>query len=162
VQLENFNYYPQNLQLASRLWPRTVDPVVRKWDVPTVYVFVTIICSARSRYTMGCFLERIVNNEFSFRPIPSRKSSNSLENFLTSQKYPESLESQENVFLLVFLKHFKILKIVTDVCVKRMNYEIITYEKNIFSRRLGDIYEFYNSSRFLYIYIYLRRFAFIT
>jgi len=80
---------------------------------------------------MGCFLERIVNNEFWFRPIPSRKSSNSLENFLTSQKYPESLESQENVFLLVFLKHFKILKIVTDVCVKRMNYEIITYEKNI-------------------------------
>jgi len=85
VQLENFNYYPQNLQLASRLWPCTVDPAVRKWDVPSAYVFVTIICGSRSRYSAVVFiqgvfsLERIVNSESSFRPIPSRKDSNSLE-----------------------------------------------------------------------------------
>lgn len=37
VQLENFNCYPQNLQLASRLWPRTVDPrfVSGMYRVPT-------------------------------------------------------------------------------------------------------------------------------
>lgn len=33
-RLENFNYCPQNLQLAPRLWPRTVDSAVRKWDAP--------------------------------------------------------------------------------------------------------------------------------
>jgi len=127
VQLENFNYYPQNLQLASRLWPRTVDPAVRKWDVPSAYVFVTIICGSRSRYAAVVFihgvfsLERIVNSESSFRPIPSRKDSNSLEieNSLTSRKRFESPEYQEKIFSDVFLKRLKILKTVIYVYVRR-------------------------------------------
>lgn len=56
-RLENFNYCPQNLQLASRLWPvdsRFVSGMYRR----CAYVFVTIMRRLqsihRSVYT-GCF-----------------------------------------------------------------------------------------------------------
>lgn len=65
-RLENFNYCPQNLQLASRLWPRAVDPrfvsgMYRRY----AYVFVTIMRRLQSIHSLcihGVFPKRIAHN----------------------------------------------------------------------------------------------------
>jgi len=58
-RLENFNYCPQNLQLASRLWPHTVDPrFVSGMYRRCAYVFVTIMRRLQSIHCSvytGCF-----------------------------------------------------------------------------------------------------------